>query len=272
MTALAGAATDRAPRPEWQAALDAFAPPSSQVSSLRILWEPGDPWSRVDRWMIWQVWPEGRLPRLIDIKGLNGPGPRSSGHACVPGGCPCEHKAGHWVDGPSECHGIMHRQWQLWHEAGAYHRRWHTPYWVVQGPHGGHRYKLDFIESSVRRMFGQPADTPAPGDLPYAEPDQRTWASIAAMDITRRPIDLLQRQRPDQWAAADRANAEAATERLMRLLSDQLEGPADQVYSALRRDTDIVRPAPWDQRAPVEEEAVARAMRAAHPHYTTPAT
>ena len=274
MSVTVGQVRWREPRPEWQERLDAIAPPARTVSSLRLLWEAGDPWDPIERWVIWQVWPEGRLPVWVDPEGLNGPGPRSVGHycgdGCQPNGqlwCRCEVKQHRWVGGPSNCAGISQQHYDLWHQPGPYHRRWHSRYWVMQGPYGGHRYNLNLIEQTVCRMFNRPAEMPPLGALPYCEPDERTWHALGAADQLRahqRIKDFLE-QDPAQRARDEEALIEQAAAQLMKWIDEQMEGPADRIYSALRRDSDVVRAAPWDRSATpaATEETAHRALVAA---------
>ena len=58
---------------------------------------------------------------------------------------------------------------------------------MVQGPNGGHPFELSQAERMFKRALGlDDADTPAPGALPYAEPDRRTWRRLSALDRLRR--------------------------------------------------------------------------------------
>jgi hypothetical protein len=64
---------------------------------------------------------------------------------------------------------ITERAWHMFQETGA----WGRPYWVIQGEQGGHKRWFTTVEKQLLRMANLPMDPPAPGDLPYAEWDER---------------------------------------------------------------------------------------------------
>lgn len=69
-------------------------------------------------------------------------------------------------------------QWQVYQETGCYA----SPFWVVQGDHGGHRRRFWPYERALAEMHGLPGELPAPGDLPYAEVDRRTFDQLRQVD------------------------------------------------------------------------------------------
>jgi hypothetical protein len=167
------------PVPEaWERAVWSIAPPSNFLTWLKIVWEPGDVWEPVERYMIYQM----RAPRLCRpeiLAALRGPSPRSTGHYCAQGYCLCAMKANRWRGGATSM--IDYAQWRLFQATGHFGKRW----WCIQGDQGGHRHQLDQIEAKVSRIFGGPSDTPAPGDLPYADFDLRTFRKVAELDRVR---------------------------------------------------------------------------------------
>lgn len=245
-----GRECDRTPRPEWQEELDRLAPPAASVSSLRITWLPGDHWDPIERWVIWQVYPEGIVPHIAR-EALHGPHPRSQGHACFPRingkkGCDCgafppwytwKHR---WTGGPPSAAGVSKWTYELYQATGRFHRL----YWIVQGGFGGHRYKYTPQESRVSVLHGGPEQPPAPGELPYAEPDHRTFARIGAADQLRRwrgVKDFTARDGRD-LDRLEAAQSDAYQEQLWAWLDGQLGEPADKLRFELRRRSEIPRP------------------------------
>lgn len=166
--------------PIWERRIaDAF-PRSESVSWLCVRWEKGNPWEPINRWVVWHM----RHPSLIKnreglIEELRGPAPRSTGHYCATGWCECAEKMGRWFGGAA--FQIDQQQWELFQETGCYGTRW----WIVQGSEGGHRHRLDRVEARIAKLMGGESDTPAPGDLPYADFDYRAYEKIVLADKVR---------------------------------------------------------------------------------------
>jgi hypothetical protein len=74
--------------------------------------------------------------------------------------------------------GVSRRQWEYYRETGCL--LW--PLWVVQGSGGGHQYRFSHLETEILKELGHDPALLIPGDLPYADPDARTWARIEALD------------------------------------------------------------------------------------------
>lgn len=171
------------PNPRWQRELDRLFPPGGSLESLRIYWEPGYPWQRVERWMIGTVMPAESIPGFY--RGIfNCPNPgvlgewdsRVDPHTGAP--------IGWCYRGPP----ITRRQWKFFRATGCLLK----PYWVVQGEGVGHKYKMSRPEQVISRIHDGPGEMPTPGDLPYAEPDARTWAAIAMRDRVRNHLMSLE--------------------------------------------------------------------------------
>lgn len=259
----------RTPRPEWVAALHALAPrtdtpPRTELPRLQSLedddraaewagatwdggtswlhlrWEPGDPWEPIGRWCIWHMYPYGSVPERVRA-GLYGVHPRSTGHYCAAGWCACDLKTNGWRDGPETAFGISRQSWELFRETGCYGVR----LWIVQGDRGGHLYRFDPLTSKVAKLHGHPADTPAPGDLPYADPDARTWAQLAALDRMRQWGARYLGEYTARAADVDQAHARERRQEAQALLShwidEQCAAFAPELRSALRRAPEIPR-------------------------------
>lgn len=219
------------PRPAWCATLRAISPPSERATWLTIAWEPGDRWAPVQRWMIFQCFPETRQTASIFAQ-LRGPHPRSRGRYCE--------RRGRWVDGPAPL--ITRTAWTIYQTEHG----WARPLWVVQGPRGGHKYRLTTWEAQLSKAAGGPEDTPDPGALPYAEPDQQTWQGVqlyADPEIMRQyrgVIDFAER-RPWDIDDDDRRAAVFAAEQVLKAFGLGIAAHADELASALRRTPEIPR-------------------------------
>lgn len=222
----------REPEQSWQSRLWQIAPPSPHKAKLVIWWEPGDTWEPVQRWVIYQVLPyqtyvKGKLvaavPPIIR-KQLEGPHPRSSGFYS-----PVYER---WVEGPAP--GITKTAWEI----ARVHKGWARPYWVVQGDKGGHRYRSFPWERYLMKMGGGSGQLPMAGDLPYAEPDERTWDAIgqakqwheaglgAAGLALKHPAQLS----PDEW---DMVKNIAGS--FSKWMGDQIAEDADELAWGLRK-------------------------------------
>lgn len=213
------------PVPEaWERAVWSIAPPSNFLTWLKLDWWAGDLWEPVERYGIWQM----RHPRLVRpevLRELRGPSPRSTGHYCAPGWCTCALKANRYIGGAARL--IDYGQWKLFQETGHYGTRW----WCIQGDAGGHRHRLDKTEARISRIYGGPSDTPAPGDLPYADFDRRTFAKVAQLDRVRMwkgVTDYVHRNH-DQMDAEERDEGERANWAMWGWLESQVKRTVDKI-------------------------------------------
>ncbi len=254
---------------QWERDLWRIAPPSQFVSYLKLVWESGDAWEPVERWMIYQM----RAPRLIRpndrvqlLHQLNGPSPRAVGHYCAAGWCKCRMKLNAWRccanRGSLRCkqdrhaRGIDYMQWKLYQETGHFGKRW----WCIQGDQGGHRHALDTIESRVARIMtrGKVSDTPAPGDLPYADFDSRTFVKVAALDKVRMwkgVTDYVYRNHASM-DAAERDEGEAAQTALWSWLESQVNQTVQKIGRAGVQALRDAAPRVLDKPKPIDQEAI----------------
>lgn len=169
---------ERETPPEWQAALRAVHPAGERLSDFRIVWEPGEPQSPIQRWVIWQMRPVHytrlQVRRRIDPRflGLTERHPRE--HAWWDSHARCYRKPGMALAKTDRL------TWELYHRTGQYGQRW----WVIQGDRGGHRYHLTPTESKLMgiRYGVRSMRPPFAGDLPYAAFDQRTLQHLVALE------------------------------------------------------------------------------------------
>lgn len=165
----------------WQPELDRIAPREDRGHSwFELRWEPGEWWSPIERWYIWETWPATPARTPLGIwEDLHGPNPRWFG------------RYDETLNPPqfvrSRSFAISQRQWLIYRETRCFAR----PVWVCQGRAGGHRRYWSSVESNLSQTHGGPMDPPEPGSLCYAEPDARTIARIADMDLVRRFGDML---------------------------------------------------------------------------------
>lgn len=183
----------RAPRPEWQAMLDAQHIPST--ARLVVAWEAGDAWQPIHRWLLWQLQPfvgrvDGETRYLVDVsvrQEIQGPHPRTGASlvyipATVDGQTTLRPRL---RGGP--CRLIDRRTWEIarahYHDTG----EWVRPrrLWVIQGAMGGHPFAVGMDEEKRRRAIGLSPDVPSAGDLPYATFDRRVLRALERYDLWR---------------------------------------------------------------------------------------
>lgn len=213
----------------WQAELDRAVGVTDRLSGLVLRWEAGDAWQPIQRFIIWQTEPLDSLEPWVRAELLSRRHPRGSGHYCGDGYClcPAEKQKGRWVGGMTRF--IDRQTWELYRDTGCYGRRW----WVIQGSTGGHRFawRNDEPQAAAAKAKGFPAQTPAPGDLPYApfvpsltlplilrERRARHFMGTLASMATR--LDLLKLEEQAEAAQAARAVWEWAGDEAERLWYD----------------------------------------------------
>ena len=163
----------REPNPAWVEALSHIAPRNPTIPWLHLFWEPGELYAPVQRWEIRELDPALQYYDAEVLAAYEGPHPRPLGH------WEGEGDTKRWK---GECL-VSLRQWELYQQFTCPSRRT----WVIQGPNGGHPFELSQGERAFKRALGrEDGDTPAPGSLPYADPDTRTWRRLAEYDRLRK--------------------------------------------------------------------------------------
>lgn len=233
----------REPHQSWVRALEELSPRSDVHGWLKIFWEPGEPVAPVQRWMLYEV-----VDPLLTIEGelaidrevlaeLSGPHPRSEGHMChdnVPGQfqCMCRKKLGRWKRGP--CQLITLRQYQIFHETGLYA----NPFWCIEGENGGHQTSYSQLERQELIGLGREPDPPAPGSLPYAEPDGRTWRQIQRFNRLMAMNNNIAEYRETMGSGYREYKAEIEKEQrrqFVSFLGDQTREEADLFLEGIRK-------------------------------------
>jgi hypothetical protein len=200
----------REPDPSWQVALNDIMPPSDDLPTLAVRWEAGTPDDPIQRWVVWELWPIGWAhPDFIHA--LTHEDPTAPHALCAPS------------------------QHALYRATG----RYANPFFLVQGGGGGTRYRWSPEESSLMRTLGLPMEPPAAGELPYAEPDGRTWAAIRELNrLAKANGDLA---KVKTMNAAERAELEkrqrtAVVAQMCNELDYELARDITQAWSALASD------------------------------------
>lgn len=223
---------------EWQHELDLIAPRNDEVSWLHIGWISGDPWESssmgegyrdttgVGRWCIYQMTPAKRLRGTqagdLVLPDLEGPHPRTFGWW----------NARDRVFEQRKVCNVNRYQWDLYRETGCFAQ----PYWIVQGTKGGHLRRYTPVQQKIAQMNGGEPSPPRIGDLPYAEPDRRTWSAIAQMDLLRAydmMIDFADRK-PEHLEAAETRQVQEMRESLWTFLKGRQEDRWSEQRGAIR--------------------------------------
>lgn len=227
--------------PEWQRRLDQIAPPGGKLSWLHLYWFAGYENEPVGRWMIGQVIPQANIaPAIREL--LEGPNPADHGHYEQD-----EYGKRRWV---TDLPGVSRLQWQFYKDTGCYLR----PYWVVQGTKGGHRYQWTHAERSIIRMNGGNPEPPYPGQLCYAEPDERTFNEIGKRDMLSKyvcAVDYMDKQATrKRLEDYERNGVEEMRKEVWRSLSSQVEGYASEMEFAMRGAMDMApeNRVQWDKK------------------------
>ena len=237
----------------WQPELDALAPRTSfGFAHLRLVWEPGEAWCPVERWMIYEMHPAHRAPLGV-FEELKGPSPRLFGRY--------DAALGRFVRARE--FGINMQQWRLYHDTGF----WGRPIWVVQGRFGGHKRRWSDVEKNLVRVHTEGCDLdafevepPLPGELDYAEPDLRTIAKLKGLDMVGRYGDLLRYLADDGGRAQairdgldfrERAVAQEMARQVWSWMDEQVteafesqmtHAMADRIWDSATDDDDFVMP------------------------------
>ncbi len=227
--ATVGLIYQRTPQPEWVDRLRDITGDAPALPSLSLHWEPGDEWGPVQRWLAYMTWPDEQI-RPEYIEQCKGPHPRSAGAFNA--------RLGFWEGGPAPL--ITRSQWEIYRAVG----RYAEPFWVIQGTLGGHKYRLTKWESKLSVLCNGPKDTPVPGALPYAEPDERTWNALAAADRMRernRTLEYMFR-RPFEFTASELEAAQTVAKEVLQWIGLRSSEHADELAWALKRESLIPRP------------------------------
>ena len=210
------------PDPRWQEELDLIAPPGGRLSWLHLYWEPGDTWEPIHRWFVGQVVPQPNIPPMY-LEWFEGPNPRTMGYL--------DREHNQWI---SFAPPISKRQWEYYQKTKCLL----IPHWVIQGTEGGHKYRFNSVEQKILKLKGKDPTPWAPGDLPYAAPDERTFKKLLEADLMRRfqyTTNYLenteQRLKDDE-----RALLVEMRERVWNWLGEQVREPSSKIAHLQRKN------------------------------------
>ena len=184
--------------PEWEALLRRYHPITGIYSHLIFKWEHRIGLTRGERrdrsrWTLWEVQPKAQI---------NG-GIRMMLEDCPPRMLPKDQQPGRY-------HFVDDWQWQYYHDHGGYPR----PFWILQGPPGGHPAAYNDLEVAQFKAMGEPHEAPPCGAMVYRPFDMRVIQRIASHDLlvkAQMMVDRLMREsdiRADLRDEADAADLE----------------------------------------------------------------
>jgi hypothetical protein len=226
----------REPDPAWVAALAAVSPPSEHVSHLHLVWEAGDPWEPGQRWVLYELYPLHATDPVL-LADCRGPNPRERAYY--------DQVTRQFVADPNCL--VTQTQWRLYRETGRYGQ----PFWIVQGTKGGHKRWFNRTEQKLCKMAGLPPEPPSIGDLPYADPDGRTWAQLRAFDRLQAAGNDLRQLQGDAHVRRKRDQQERLRADFVRWLEAQVDDHAKDYAQAVptedarRVETDFSRE--WEE-------------------------
>ena len=210
--------------PEWQADLDHLNP-GENVTTLRLVWQPGWPWGPVQRFEVYEIVPASTIERILREevllglqdslthgiwKAVRGPDPRTVGQWVRDPDIPWSMGGKRWRSDSM----VSHTQWQLHRETGGLPTR----SWIIEGHQGGHAWRLGEFEQAFLLSTGAEPEVvqdltmawPDPGSQPYADYDQRVFDALAERDqISQWRESLRWDDRVDRATAGDLLDRES---------------------------------------------------------------
>lgn len=225
----------REPDPEWQTMLDRLDPPQDGLGRLVPWWDAGDRWQPIHRWIVLQVQP-WHVVRPEIQRALEGPHPRAAAFG--------RYKAR--VQSAS-FRGVDRLCYEAYHELKRRGiRGWPRRFWVVQGPNGGHPFRLSRSEEARWEAEGRPhlapAERDARGDLvpgaEYAPFDARVIRAITEYDLWQYSRGFGDSKTAHVTAILRRQQAnERTTRQLAWQMQHELIGQyAPELRHAMRKD------------------------------------
>lgn len=243
---------DRPVPADWQRELEQIVPRTDRVPWLKIVFQPGMVYEPIARFEIYEMIPSVAHVPFDVMDSLRGPCPRDVGE-WVPDNRIPQHLGGkRWISSSL----VTLVQWQLYQETGCFSQR----FWIIQGSHGGHKWKFSNAEKNfLQALAGREVDTPFPGDLPYAEWDNRVRAKMLEHDKLRRwkltkPWDGRQANKTDAWLFVKRdrkAEEEGFAAAMLKYLETQVEDILRDIPRTLLPSLSDV---PLYDRAPVGDQ------------------
>ena len=194
---------------EWEMRLREISPRSDSHSWLAFRW-----FDEAQRWMIYECVPIRFVSDPTLIEDLGGADP--------------ETEAGKDV--------LVSRYQQEMFKAHRVHAR---PCWVIQGTRGGHHAAYDKATQEDHRAMGLPPEPPKPGDMAYADFDERVVKQLVHMSkLVRFKNDFgefKKRFGDVEGQKREAGNAlRAAREKYVKWINSQFEDGDEEFLSASR--------------------------------------
>lgn len=225
MSALRNPVMKEVPK-EWESRLAEFSPQTNRFTWLKIIWEQGYEWEPVERWLLYSMVPRHGIPEGF-LEQLEHPLPPSQM------GNYYDKIKGEFVRNP-DCV-ITERAYWLYRET----KCWGRPFWVIQGDEGGHKRWFSPVEKKFLKLAGLPPEPPAPGDLPYAEFDDRVMKRLQEWDLMKGIHSGLRRKKSllhGLYSSRVEADERAFREQLVKWLAEQVTAlDGEKITKALMR-------------------------------------
>ena len=191
----------RTPDPNWEARLAEIAPPGTRLPWLKLVWMPGETYDPVQRWVIYEIFPDLAVVNPGLVQEFYKDPPRARGE---------------WINGRWHSESLVSRvQYDLFYECKGFPQLT----WIIQGDKGGHQWVLTRAEEAMFRML-TPSVTmewPRPGELPYADFDEQVFQALLGRDKLRKMNDRL-----EDWEARYKRDGTLDIERAGRTASEIL--------------------------------------------------
>jgi hypothetical protein len=177
----------------WQTDLERLTPRMDRVTWLYLQWLPGWPYEPVQRFGVYEIVPLAMIGRILEEQAqsglkdsplalqwehLHGSDPRTLGRFYTDKTTGTERFRGKTL--------ISYPQWCAHRATGG------LPLlaWIIQGDWGGHCWQFGPFEQAMFELGGLSVEEvdalmnalPRPGDLPYADYDQRVFRQLATRD------------------------------------------------------------------------------------------
>jgi hypothetical protein len=216
--------------PEWERRLREISPISDVHSWLAFRW-----FDEAQRWLLYECVPIRFILDETLIEDLGGPDPDTDAGKDI----------------------LVSRYQQ---EMFRNHRVHARPCWVIQGTRGGHHAAYDKATQEDHRAMGLPPEPPKPGQLPYADFDERVVAQLVEMSkLVRFKNDFGEFKR--RFGSVDGQKREAAKalraarEKYVRFINSQFEDGDEEFKTAYRQGAFEDAPRSNDDYVEANEQA-----------------
>jgi hypothetical protein len=162
----------RTPDPAWERSLATLAPRSDRLPWLKLVWMPGETYEPVQRWVIYELFPNLSMINQSWIDEMHNAPPRQNGVWYTD-----EFGTRRWRSVSL----VSRIQYDLFHQ----YQAWPQLTWIIQGHDGGHLWNLTQPQLKLWQLRTGLRDWPAPGELPYADFSGATLRGLRHRDKLR---------------------------------------------------------------------------------------